>query len=148
MEADRPTFRWSAHPDARRYEVAVFDQDLRRQLASGPVEGTDWTPAKPLARGRTYLWQVTALAGRERVTAPAPPAPEARFEVASSAVLAEVEHERAQAPTSHLVAALAFVQAGLLDDAEDELRALAADNPGSPEVTRLREALRTLRRTG
>jgi hypothetical protein len=124
----------------------VFDQDLQRQLASGPITGTEWTPSTALARGRTYLWQVTALAGGERVTAPAPPAPEARFEVAGADVMAAVEKRRAQAPGSHLVAALALVEAGLLDDAEAELGALAADNPGSPEVARLRESLAALRR--
>lgn len=142
---DRPTFRWAPHPEARTYEVAVFDPDLQKQLASGPVAGTEWTPTKALPRGRTYLWQVTALAGGERVTAPAPPAPEARFEVTGPAVLADVEKRRVQAPRSHLVATIAFVQAGLLDDAEAELRALAGDNPGSPEVARLRESLAALR---
>jgi len=141
----RPTFRWSAHPLAHTYEVAVFDQELRRQLGSGVVAGTEWTPATPLRRGRTYLWQVTALTGRGRVTAPAPPAPEARFEVAAPAVLAEVEGRRAAAPASHLVAVVAFVEAGLLDDAGGELGALEAENPGSPEVARLRAALLALR---
>jgi hypothetical protein len=145
---DRPTFRWTALPSARTYEVAVFDPDLRKQVASGPVTATEWTPARPLPRGRTYLWQVTAFAGGRRVTVPAPPAPEARFEVADPDVLTEVEARRAQAPTSRLVAALADVQAGLLDDAEAELRALAADNPQSPELARLRGTLESLRRSG
>ena len=145
VSTDRPTFRWAAHPQARSYEVAVFDQDLRKQLASGPVAATEWTPANPLARGRAYLWQVTALVGGRRVTAPAPPAPEARFAVAGADVLAAVEARRAQAPASHLVALIAFVEAGLLDEAEVELGALAADNPGSPEIDRLRESLATLR---
>jgi hypothetical protein len=145
VSADAPTLRWTAYPGATRYEVAVFDQDLQKQLASGPVAATEWTPAKPLARGRTYLWQVTALAGGRRIMAPAPPAPEARFAVAGADVLAEVEARRAQAPASHLVAVIALVEAGLLDDAEVELGALAADNPGSLEVVRLRESLATLR---
>ena len=148
VRTDRPTFRWTAHPGAKTYEVAVFDSDLQKQLASGPLATTEWTPSKSLARGRTYLWQVTALAGGQRVTAPAPPAPEARFAVAGADVLAEVERRRAQAPGSHLVAALAFVEAGLLDDAQVELEALAADNPGSPEVARLRESLAALRPAG
>jgi hypothetical protein len=143
--ADRPTFRWTAYPGATTYEVAVFDADLQRQLASGPLTSTEWTPAKALPRGRTYLWQVTARAGGQRVTAPAPPAPEARFEIAGPDVMAEVEKRRAQAPGSHVVAALALVEAGLLDDAESELDALATDNPGSPEVARLRESLAALR---
>jgi hypothetical protein len=145
VSTDRPTFRWTAHPGARTYEVAVFDQDLQKQLTSGPVAATEWTPAQALARGRIYLWQVTALAGGQRITAPAPPAPEARFEVAGTDVMAEVERKRTQAPGSHLVAALALVEAGLLDEAEAELAALAAGNPGSPEVARLLEALTSLR---
>jgi hypothetical protein len=91
VRADRPTLRWTPHPAATRYEVAVFDSDLQKQMASGPIAGTEWTPTKPLARGRTYLWQVTALAGGQRVTAPAPPAPEARFAVAGADVMAQVE---------------------------------------------------------
>ena len=143
--ADRPTFQWTAHPTAHTYEVAVFDSDLQKELASGPIATTEWTPPTPLARGRIYVWQVTALAGGQRVTAPAPPAPEARFAVAGAEVMAEVEKKRAQAPGSHLVAVLALVEAGLLDDAEVELAALAADNPGSPEVARVRESLAALR---
>lgn len=145
VSADRPTFRWTAHPGARSYEVAVFDQDLHRSLASGSIAGTEWTPAQALTRGRVYLWQVTAVISRERVTAPAPPAPEARFEVAAPGLLAEVEGRRAHDPASHLVAALAFVEAGLLDEADAELRALAAQNPGSPEAERLHSTLLALR---
>lgn len=142
--ADRPLFRWTARPGARTYEVAVFDQDLRRRLGSGPVTGLEWTPARPLERGRVYLWQVTALDGGPRLTAPAPPAPEARFEVAAPAVMDQVARARAVAPGSHLVAALALVEAGLLDEAEGELRALAAENPAAPEVARLQALLAAL----
>jgi hypothetical protein len=145
VRSDRPTFRWSPHPTARTYEITVFDQDLHRALASGPVASTEWTPVQPLSRGRVFLWQVSAVTERERITVPAPPAPEARFEVASPGLLSEVESRRAQDPASHLVAALAFVEAGLLDDADAELRALAAQNPGSPEVARLQGALGALR---
>jgi hypothetical protein len=44
------------------------------------------------------------------------------------------------------VAALALVEAGLLDDADAELAALAADNPGSAEAARLQDGLKRLRR--
>lgn len=64
---DRPVFRWSPHPDARRYEVSVFDQDLQKRAGSGPITVTEWTPERPLPRGRTYLWQVSALTGHGRV---------------------------------------------------------------------------------
>ena len=141
----RPVFRWTAHPDARAYEVAVFDQDDRQRASSGALTGTEWQPPQALAAGRVYLWQVTARTGRGRVTVPAPPASEARFEVADAAVLAEVARLRAAAPSSHLVATLAFVEQGLLDDAEVELRALADENHDSPQVARLLLTLRSLR---
>jgi hypothetical protein len=142
----RPSFRWTAHPDARAYEVAVFDQELRPQAASGPVSGTAWQPPQALPAGRVYLWQVTAQTARGRVSAPAPPAPEARFEVADAAVLAEVARGRAEAPGSHLVAALVLVEKGLLDEAEVELRALADENRDGPAAARLLLALDDLRK--
>jgi hypothetical protein len=145
--SDTPTFRWTPHPGARAYEVAVFDTDLRKQAASGPVTDTAWVPARGLARGRTYLWQVTAITKAGRATVPAPPAPEARFEVAGEATVAEIERRRAAVPGSRLVSALALVEAGLLDDAEGELRALSAANPGSPEAARLLDALQAIRRS-
>jgi hypothetical protein len=141
----RPSFRWTAHPDARTYEVAVFDQELRLQAASGPVSGTAWQPPQALSAGRVYLWQVTAQTARGRLSVPAPPAPEARFEVADAAVLAELARGRAEAPGSHLVAALVLVEKGLLDDAEVELRALADENRDAPAAARLLLALRDLR---
>lgn len=146
VSSDRPMFRWSPHPEARSYEVSVFDEDLQKRAGSGPITATDWTPERPLPRGHTYLWQVAAVTAYGRLTAPAPPAAEARFEVVDPAVLAEVERRRVAAPRSRLVATVILVQAGLLDDADAELRALAADNPGSPQVARLFEALQDLRR--
>jgi hypothetical protein len=142
---DRPVFRWTAHADARTYEVSVFDRELRPQATSGPVSGTEWQPQQPLAAGRVYLWQVTAQTARGRVSAPAPPAAEARFEVADAAVLAEVARARAAAPGSHLVAAVVLVEKGLLDEAEVELQALADENRGVPAAERLLLAVRGLR---
>jgi hypothetical protein len=145
VSVDRPTLRWSPHPDAPAYEVSVFDQELRKRAGSGRITGTEWTPERALPRGRTYLWQVAALTRHGRVTAPAPPAPEARFEIVSDAVRAELERRQASAPDSHLAALVLCVEAGLLDDADVQLQSLDTDNPGSAEVGRLRGALQALR---
>jgi hypothetical protein len=141
----RPTFRWSRHPDATAYEVKVFDRDFNEQAASGPIHATEWQPPRPLAAGRVLLWQVTARTSRGRVSVPAAPQPEARFEVADGARMARVASRREAAPSSHLVAALAFLEAGLLDDAGTELAALAAANPSEPQVSALRDRLRGMR---
>jgi hypothetical protein len=145
--SDRPTFRWTARPGAASYEVAVFDTDLHRQAASGALTATEWMPPRSLGRGRTYLWQVTARGEGGRSTSPAPPAPEARFEVATAALVAEVEGRRAVAPASHLLGAVVLTEAGLLDDARAELDLLAAQNPASPEIERLLETQAARRRS-
>jgi hypothetical protein len=141
----RPTFLWSPHPEAVAYDVKVFDQDFREQAAGADIRGTEWQPPRPLAPGVIYLWQVTARTGHGRVSAPVPPRPEARFEVADEALLAQVGRRRSAAPSSHLVAAIAFLEAGLLDDADSELQALAAANPDSARVAALRDRVRSMR---
>jgi hypothetical protein len=50
VASDRPAFRWSAHPDARSYEVSVFDLDLQKRAGSGPITATGWPPTIPARR--------------------------------------------------------------------------------------------------
>lgn len=78
VTSDRPTFTWSAVPGAR-YRVEVFDTSFRPVAASDIVTVPQWTPPRPLPRGATYVWQVTAITPAGSITAPRPPAPEARF---------------------------------------------------------------------
>jgi hypothetical protein len=142
--SDRPTLRWSAHPRALSYEVSVFDLDLEPVASSAAIAATEWTPPAALRRGRTYLWQVRATTAAGSETVPAPPAPEARFHVASAAAVAAVEP--ALASGSDLAAGVALAEAGFLEEAAQRIDALAAGNAGSREVQRLREALATARK--
>ncbi len=144
VRSDRPTLRWSAHPRARTYEVSVFDLDLEPVAASGPITATDWTPKAALRRGQTYLWQVEATTASGSETVPSPPAPEARFHVASAAAAGAVE--QALATGSDLAAGVALAEAGFLDEAAQRFEALAAANPASREVRRLRETLAAARK--
>jgi hypothetical protein len=144
VRSDRPTLRWSAHPRARSYQVSVFDLDLEPVASSGAITATEWTPGTALRRGQTYLWQVRATTAAGSETVPAPPAPEARFHVASASAVATVEP--AVASGSALVAGVALAEAGFLEEAERRFDALAADNPESAEVQRIRAALATARR--
>lgn len=144
VRSDRPTLRWSARAGARAYEVSVYDLDLEPVASSGAISATQWTPAAALRRGRTYLWQVQATTADGSETVPAPPAPEARFHVASAAAAAAVEP--AVASGSDLAAGVALAQAGFLDEAGQRFEALAAANPGSTEVERLRAAVAAARK--
>jgi hypothetical protein len=129
LTTDRPTFRWQHQPEASNYVVAVFDEDFNPVLTSPPVTQTSWQTNHALPRGRRYLWQVTAhLAGRQ-LTVPLAPAPEARFQVLPQAKAMELHRARREFGQSHLLLSTLYAQAGLLDEAERELRALQRENP-------------------
>jgi hypothetical protein len=77
VATDRPTFRWTA-PAGTSVSVQIFDEHFRPVADSGPTTARQWTPAQPLPRGETLLWQIRTADGR---IAPAPPLPEARFRI-------------------------------------------------------------------
>jgi hypothetical protein len=112
----RPEFRWKPAPDATSYDITIADP-AGTLAASGSSDAARWRPEQPLARGRTYAWQVTAhTAGGATVVAPAPDAPEALFHV-----LANTD----ALPADPLERGVALANLGALDDAE---RALAESN--------------------
>jgi anti-sigma factor ChrR (cupin superfamily) len=137
VESDRPTLRWTRQPGVAAYEASVFDSALNRIASSGIVEADHWTPAAPLPRGRVLVWQVAAHVAGERMVAPAPGAPEARFEIVGAELSAAVSAARVRLASSHLLLGAWLAEAGLLDDAEASLRALQQENPGSAEVSAL-----------
>ena len=130
VEEDRPVFRWRPVARASGYVVTLSTADGGGLIKSPRVSTTDWTPAHPLKRGKSYLWQVTALTPSESITAPQPPEPEARFLVLDALTLERIEETRRRTSRSHLVLGILYAEAGLLDDAERELTALATLNPG------------------
>jgi hypothetical protein len=131
--SDRPVFRWTPLGASTAYVVTLQDQTNGATISSRPVQGTEWTPVDRLARGTTYVWQVQASIDGQDVIAPAPPEPPATF-----VVLNAVEAERlARMPESHLVRAVLYANAGVLDDAEQELNQLQKQNPDSEPVQQL-----------
>ena len=131
VEEDRPVFRWRPVARAREYLVTVSTEDGETLIKSPPVVTTEWTPAHPLKRGQSYLWQVTAATASGAITAPRPPEPEARFRVLEAQTLEGLQEARRAASGSHLVLGILYAKAGLLDDAERELMALATLNPNT-----------------
>jgi hypothetical protein len=89
-----------------------------------------WIPLTPLARQKTYAWQVSTVVEGKTVVAPGPSRPPARF-----FVLPDAEAKRLAAlPPSHLVRGVLFGNAGLLDEAAREFKALREENPDAPAV--------------
>ena len=124
MLSDRPTFRWSPLEGATGYVVEVYDDKLNRITASSQLTDTSWTAPQSLKRGGIYSWQVTAIKGGEEFSSPRPPAPPAKFRILDETLANEIDQARRAYASSHLTLALVYTKAGLLDEAEQEFRAL------------------------
>jgi len=78
---DRPEFTWQPLAGTAKYAVILVDEGLR-PIAHARVKTASWRPRKPLRRGRTYLWQVTAiLHNGTKVIGTGPTSVEARIHV-------------------------------------------------------------------
>ena len=145
---DRPTFRWSALEGATAYVVEVYD-DAFNLLASSPqLTAHSWAAPQTLPRGKVYSWQVKALKDGQEIKSPRPPAPQAKFRVLDRAKADEIARARRSYPSSHLTLGLLYADAGLLKEAEQELRLLQRANPDSELARNLLRQLQALRRRG
>jgi hypothetical protein len=139
----RPTFRWRPLNGATSYQITITDSaaGYREVVSSPQLQGRKWTADRPLERGRVYTWQIIARAGDGEVKSP-----EAKFKVldpAAAGALAKVNRIYAG---RRLALGLLYAEAGLLDDAERELKALVVANPQSPIAKSLLQDLRSKKR--
>jgi hypothetical protein len=81
-------------------------------------------------------WQVTAKRGKERITAPAPPAPRASFEIVPDDVA-----QRLRKIHGNLPLAVAYAREGMLHDAQDAMNSVVQANPDSALAKQLRDSL-------
>ncbi|HYY43224.1 MAG TPA: hypothetical protein VE775_10870, partial [Pyrinomonadaceae bacterium] len=146
VESDRPTFRWRPLAGADNYNVTVTDERLNEVATSGPLSANTWRVARPLARGETYSWQVTAhKKDGQTVTSPVLPAPQAKFQVLARTRLDELQSVRRAYPASHLTLGVVYAQAGLMVEAERELQAVVSANPQSEAARKLLRSVRAQR---
>jgi hypothetical protein len=142
---DRPTFRWSPMEGATGYVVEVYDSKFNLVVTSPQLTSRSWA-APALSRGKVYAWQVKAIKDGREFSSPRPPAPQARFRILDRAKANELAKTRRAYPSSHLVLGLLYAEAGLLKEAEQELRALQKANPGSEIARGLLSQVQALRR--
>lgn len=138
-----PLFSWSPLAGAKAYTVSIVDSKFRPVAQSRSLNQTSWTPAAQLTRGAVYSWQVTAtLEDGTQVTAPAAPAPQARFRVLDAETDGNLKRLEQKTSTSRLARGVAYARAGLLDEAEVELKELLKQNPDSQVAHDLLRSLR------
>jgi len=145
VRSEQPTLRWHALDGAQSYQVIVTDTDLNEVAASPALDATEWRIAKPLKAGRIYSWQVTAMKDGAKITSPVLPAPQAKFKVLdrSTAELL-LKAERAY-PDSHLTLGVLYAEAGLLDEAEQQLRLFISTNPRNDVAQKLLQNVSAMR---
>lgn len=145
VEDERPTFRWQPLPGATSYQITVFAAALNEVAASPAISATEWKASIPLERGKVYLWQVAATRGGEQVVAPAPPAPEAKFEILDLPQANSLEQLRREQPNAHFTLGRAYARSGVLDEAEREFRLVSDSDADYASAQRFMYDLEALR---
>jgi hypothetical protein len=146
IETNRPTFRWTRLNGAINYTVIVTDAKLNEVATSPPLNGLDWKITRALEYGAIYTWQVTALKDGELVRSPVLPEPQAKFKVLDLVTLKELNALRRTQSPSHLALAVLYAHAGLVDDAEQEFRILARENPNLDVIRNLLRSVQSFKR--
>lgn len=141
ISTTRPLFVWQKLEKATGYTVLVKDGDDNVvDQTTEPITQTRWQATKPLARGQTYSWTVTAIFPDKQgdpITVPNRREPEARFEVLSAEKAAQL------APQYYLLGAR-LAENGLFADAERALSLAEAMAPNTPTAHKARALLKRM----
>jgi len=146
VRSEQPTFHWKALDGAQSYTVSVTDDDLNEVATSPPLNTTQWQISSPLKPGGIYSWQVTAMKDSVKITSPVLPAPQAKFKVIDRATSEMLQQTQRAYPDSHLTLAVLYAEAGLVDEAEQQLRVLVRDNPQASVAQKLLRQVQAMKK--
>jgi len=138
--SSRPTFRWKRLDGDWAYSVRIFRPGFELAAASGELPGSEWTPERDLPAGVTYQWQIVAQHGTERVTFPQPPKAPPQFRVVDAATAERLRDLAKNRGGVHILLAIEYGKAGLVEDARRELKAELQRN-ADPAVQQLLDSL-------
>jgi hypothetical protein len=144
LMSNQPAFRWSTLDGATGYVVEVYDEQFKLVASSPELTNPTWTTT--LSRGNVYSWQVKAIKDGQEIASPRPPAPQAKFRVLDQVKANELARAKRAYGSSHLTLALLYADAGLLKEAEQELRLVQRSNPDSDLARKLLRQVQALRR--
>ncbi len=139
VDTERPNFSWQPLEGVSSYRVDVFDLNYEKVASSGDLRTTRWTAELP--RGRTYIWQVTALKDGKEIRSSQAPATEARFRTLDTARSQSLAAISRRFPRSHLLLGLAYAEAGMISEARRELGSLSRENRNSAILRKLLKRL-------
>ncbi len=139
----RPTFRWRPLEGDWTYLVRVFRPDSELAAESAKISGSEWTPETGLPSGITYAWQILAQHGSDRVTFPQPPQAPPRFRIIDQATAERLRELAKKRGGVHMLLAIEYGKAGLIEDARRELEAELKGSRHAEAVERLIRSLDT-----
>jgi hypothetical protein len=137
----QPTFRWKRLDGDWTYAVHVFRPGFEPVANSGAISLSDWTPERDLHYGITYEWQIVAQRGAERVTFPQLPEIPPRFRVLDAATAERLRKLAKDRAGVHMLLAIEYSKAGLIEDARRELKSELQRNQDAAAVQRLLDDL-------
>jgi hypothetical protein len=142
---DRPRFKWEQVSRASAYRVYVNDPSGHEVARSEELssERTEWVVPKPLKRGGIYAWTVIAVVDKKEIVSPGPSSPEMKFQILSDDSLQQLN--QLKKARSHLALGVFYARAGLIAEAERELRELVRINPKSKVARTLFHRVGSLR---
>jgi len=143
LMTNQPAFRWSRLEGATGYVVEVYDDQFKLVGSSPQLTNHSWSTSLP--RGKVYSWQVKAIKEGQEITSPRPPSPQAKFRILDSGKANELARAKRAYASSHLTLGLLYAEAGLLKEAEAELRLLRKSNPNSDVARTLLRQVQALR---
>jgi hypothetical protein len=135
----RPAFRWRAVPDADSYRVEVHRGT--ETVAMAEVKGTEWTPDSDLQRGTVYSWSITPYRNGTAMTPPLT----AGFAITSDEQEMLLMRLLNSPADSHLLLTSAYLNVGLIDDAERELKLLLQSSGRSTVSAKLSARIAAVR---
>lgn len=131
----RPTFVWEAVRGAQASSVAIYNQGFREVAQSPRITGTTWTATSDLPRRGALSWQVTAHLVASDIVGPAPPQPEAQFQIVNQSMSASIAALRERLAARPLDLAILLASEGLIADATVQLRRAESD-PASTAIAK------------
>lgn len=141
--SERPILKWKQVPGADRYYVNIFASGSSKPVKYGPIVERQWQPPTPFERGKVFTWEVIAEIGdQEYFMPPSPPLPS--FKIISEESLQQVLDAEALVRDSPLLLTMVYLEAGLIERAEEQLVILAADNPDSSLINSLLQDVRRM----
>jgi hypothetical protein len=138
VQSVRPKFKWTTAAGATNYTVHVIADDrTQEEIATSPTVSPstpgapdcEWTLSTSLMPGNHYRWYVSASTQDQEIDAPGIEQAQAKFAVLTEAELKQLEILKQKDQGDRVIDGLLDLNAGLLDDAQNDFESLLAD-PG------------------